>query len=580
MTLARLPLPTSGLRSRSTARATRPRDKDRLRILLVEDNPADARLIREFLNESRTTRFELTNAVRLDDALSLLGESAFDAVLLDLNLPDAFGLDAIAPLNNAAPDVPIVVLTGAGDPQLGDRAVRTGAQDFLIKAEADTELLTRAIRYALQRKEYERRIRHMADHDTLTQLPHGRLLRDRFRQALALSRRHKRMVALLFVDLDLFKQVNDTLGHAVGDAVLVRAARRLTRCVRASDTVARIGGDEFAVVAAEVNGDEDAARLADKVIATLQKPMRVRGHAVRISASIGISVSPRDGSDPDVLLRKADLAMYRSKREARGGYRVYASEDGLHVPRRLALMGGLRHAAERGELVLHFQPLVTLESGCVSAVEAFVRWRHPRLGLVSPGEFLPIAEEAHLIASIGEWVFREAGRQGRTWADKQFPARRVVVNLSRAQIAGGDLAVAVTNMLFETDLDPWLLELDLTGSSLAGASAAMLEHIQDVRATGVRIHYDDFGVDPCSLQRIKSLPIDGVKIDRSLIAGCAGNRGDAAVVRATIAMAHGMGLEVTAEGVESAAQLAFLTEHGCDRAQGRFFSMPLPADQL
>jgi diguanylate cyclase (GGDEF)-like protein len=509
-----------------------------------------------------------------------LGEARFDAVLLDLNLPDAAGLDSVGHLNAVAPEVPIIVLTGTSDQELAVSAVQAGAQDFLVKGKTDAELLARSIRYALQRKSYEKHIRHLADHDTLTQLPHSRLLRDRLRQAVALSRRHKRMAALLFVDLDLFKHVNDTLGHGAGDAVLIQVARRLEQCVRESDTVARIGGDEFAIVASDVAGVDDAARLAQKTLVKLREPMRARGHAVRISASIGISVFPQDGNDPDTLLRKSDLAMYRAKRGGRGGHQFYLRSDGLEVPRRLALVGGLRHAVERDELFLHFQPLVDLRTDRVSAVEALVRWRHPRIGVVPPGELVPLAEEARVIDDVGAWVLRHAGRQAQVWATTLFPRRRVAVNLSRMQVDNGQLAAAVTHMLWETGLDPWLLELDLTAGSLADGPEDLLEQIRDVGKTGVRIHYDDFGVDPCSLRRIKTLPIDGVKIDRSLVAGCARDPGDAAVVRAVIAMAHGMALEVTAVGVEDEAQLAVLKNLECDRAQGSYFSMPLPADEL
>jgi predicted signal transduction protein with EAL and GGDEF domain len=325
---------------------------------------------------------------------------------------------------------------------------------------------------------------------------------------------------------------------------------------------------------------DQVARLAEKIVSTLEEPMRARGSAVRISASIGISVFPQDGNDRETLLRRADLAMYRAKREGRGRHCFYAESDGLHMPRRLALMGGLRHALDYDELLLHFQPLIDLASGHVSAIEALLRWQHPRLGLVSPVEVVRIAEETRLIGPLGEWVLRHAGEHGRKWASTHFPAMRVAVNLSRREIDAGNLAAAVTNMLADTGLDPWLLELDVTARSLADIAESVLDVVRDVRATGVRIHLDDFGVDPCSLSRIAHLPIDGVKIDRSLVAGCARDRVDAAIVRAAIALAHGMDLEVTAEGVENVAQLDFLRELGCDRAQGGYFSMPVRAEDL
>ena len=552
----------------------------RLRILLVEDDPADARLIREFLNEERSIRFELMHAPRLEDAVRALSEQRFDAILLDLGLPDACGLEALVPINTLAPDVPVVVLTGNQDQDAAVRAVKAGAQDYLVKGESDARLLARSIRYAVERKQHERHIRHLADHDSLTQLPHSRLLRDRLRQAVALSRRHKRMAALLFVDLDHFKQVNDTLGHAAGDAVLVQAARRLLRCVRETDTVARIGGDEFALVAADITDVALVARLAEKAISTLQTPMRARGHAVRIDASVGVSLFPQDGNDPDTLLRKADLAMYRAKRDGRGRHRFYTQSDGLHVPRRLALMGGLRNAVDREQLLLHFQPLIDLRNWNVSAMEALLRWRHPRLGIIPPGEFVPIAEETHLIGRIGAWVLERAGAQGRQWAATNLQPWRVAVNISRTEIDTRNLAVAVVSMLADTGLDPWLLELDLTAGTLADCPESVLDVVRDVRATGVRIHLDDFGADPCSLSKIKSFPIDGIKIDRSVVMGCARDDGDAAVVRAAIALAHGLGLEVTAEGVENDLQLGFLRELGCDRAQGSYFCMPRSLEEL
>jgi predicted signal transduction protein with EAL and GGDEF domain len=344
--------------------------------------------------------------------------------------------------------------------------------------------------------------------------------------------------------------------------------------------VARIGGDEFALVAADITDVEQAARLAEKAIAALQAPMRARGHAVRIDASIGISLFPQDGKDADTLLRRADLAMYRAKRAGRGRHCFCTRRDDLHMPRRLALMGGLPNAVDREELLLHFQPLIDLKSERVSAIEALLRWRHPRLGIIPPGEFVPLAEEAALIGPIGEWVLKNAGRQGRNWADVHFPSWRVAVNLSRREIHTGNLAAMVINMLADTGLDPWLLELDLTAGALTDGAESVLDAVRDVRATGVRIQLDDFGADPCCLAKMKHLPIDGIKIDRSLVAGCARDTGDAAVVRAVIELAHGLNWQVTAEGVEDPAQLGFLRELGCDRAQGSYFSMPASSDDL
>lgn len=381
-----------------------------LRLLLVEDNLPDARLVAVMLAESSAPRFELVHVRRTQDAIRRLAENAFDAVLLDLGLPDAHELEALNQVSNAAPQLPIVVLTGRENETLAVQAMRRGAQDYLVKGWSSGRVLVRSIRYAIERKRTEQHISHLAYHDPLTDLPNRLLLQDRLNHSLAHARRRSEMLAVVFIDLDLFKAINDTLGHTSGDELLVQVAGRLRGCIRESDTAARIGGDEFALVISEILRFEDAPRLAERVSATFNSPFRLAGQETHVSASIGISLYPTHGQDAETLLRNADAAMYQVKKRGRNHLRFH-TELMNGSPQWLARGADLRRALEQDELRVHYQPQMNLESGNIIGLEALVRWQHPRRGLLSPGEFLPVAEDGGLIGSIDGWVLRQACAQ-------------------------------------------------------------------------------------------------------------------------------------------------------------------------
>ncbi|MBS0437554.1 MAG: EAL domain-containing protein [Proteobacteria bacterium] len=431
-----------------------------------------------------------------------------------------------------------------------------------------------------ERRHAEQRIEFLAFHDPLTELPNRVLARDRVERAVAAAHRDGQVVALIYLDLDHFKTVNDSLGHGAGDRLLQSVAQRLKAVLRETDTISRQGGDEFLVVIGELAGAAAIKPVLDKLMAALVQPVRIDGHEIAVTASIGIAQYPDDGADFDTLLQKADTALYRAKDAGRNAYRFFDERMNLEVTERLQLRNGLRLALERGEFVLHYQPQVDLHGGAVIGAEALLRWNRPGEGLVMPGRFVAQAEESGLIVPIGEWVLGEACRQAMAWRREGLPLPRVAVNLSGAQFARGEVEAVVERALRESGLPPEALELELTESILLSNTEAVLAVVQRLKGLGVRLSIDDFGTGYSSLSYLKRFDVDTLKIDRSFVAELLTDADDEAIVRAIVQMAQGLELVTLAEGVESEAVAARLAALGCREAQGYWFARPLPADEF
>ncbi len=430
------------------------------------------------------------------------------------------------------------------------------------------------------RKTAEQRIEYLAYHDALTGLPNRLLVQDRFNQALAQAERTQRKVGLIYLDLDNFKNINDTLGHAAGDEFLKEVARRLRGCVRDSDTISRQGGDEFLVVLSELSDTEVVAAIAVKIMEKLQEPMPLGGHEASSSASIGVAIAPDDGRDFDTLRKKADLAMYRSKEAGRNAWHFFDPTMDAEAGEHLLMRNGLRRALERGEFLLHYQPQYELSSGRIIGVEALIRWSHPELGLVAPGRFIGVAEESGLIVPMGDWVLRQACRQAMLWQQAGLPALTMSVNLSAIQFKRGNVEQSVERALAESGLAPALLELELTESILLQNVESVLASVRQLKQLGVKLAIDDFGTGYSSLSYLKRLDIDKLKIDQSFVRDLATDPDDAAIVRAIIQMAHSLNLQTIAEGVETEEMRCQLQSFGCDAAQGYLYSRPVPAEEL
>jgi diguanylate cyclase (GGDEF)-like protein/PAS domain S-box-containing protein len=423
-------------------------------------------------------------------------------------------------------------------------------------------------------------ISHLAEHDALTDLPNRLLLNDRFTQAIAMARRNHKRVAVLFLDLDEFKQINDSLGHTIGDKLLQSVAARLLTCVRKSDTVSRWGGDEYVILLSEVGQAADATVSAAKILAELKGVHNVGEHRLHITASIGISTYPEGGEDAETLIKNADMAMYHAKENGRDNFQFFQKEMNLKAVERQSIEGELRYALERDELLLNYQPKINLKTGAISSVEALVRWQHPRLGLLQPGQFLGIAEESGLILGIGRWVLREACRQMHAWLDAGLHAVPVAVNISPREFRSADFFASVRAALKQTDLDPKFLELEITEAVLMQNAASTSSALAELKAIGVRLAVDDFGTGYSSLSYLTRFPIDALKLDQSFVRNVLVNPNDAIVARTIINMGRSLKLRVIAEGVETKEQLEFLQAAGCDEAQGYYFSRPVSPEQF
>jgi len=553
---------------------------DRIHVLLVEDNPGDARLVFELVGEVDPAGFEINHVSRLSEAMSFLESGEQDIVLLDLSLPDAHGLRTVKEILSHFPALPIVVLSGMDDEDIAVQAVQAGAQDYLVKGMGDGNLLIRSLRYSIERKQTEERLSYLAQFDHLTGLANRTLFNERLAQAITWADRNDHLVALLFLDLDHFKAINDTLGHNAGDRLLISVADRLKGCVRKTDMVSRFGGDEFTIILEGLSSAKDAASVAHKILETLLPPFDLDGHEVYVTASLGISIYPLDGGTTVEMLRYADTAMYRAKEEGRNTYQYFTADMNKRAFEMLAFRNSLHKALDNEEFVLHYQPLVDLRSLRIIGTEALIRWNHPQYGLVYPGRFISLAEETELIIPIGEWVLRTACARCKQWNDQGHGPMGISINLSARQFRQRELPHVVDSILAETGLEPQLLSLELTEGSLMEDTHVASGMLFMLKEMGVRISIDDFGTGYSSLSYLKRFPIQTLKIAQTFVVDITKDSDSAAIAAAIIALSHSLHLDVIAEGVETREQLLFLQEQGCDIVQGNFISFPIPADDL
>lgn len=450
----------------------------------------------------------------------------------------------------------------------------------LVRLEGQSPRFVAMVSDISERQAAQKRIEFLAYHDTLTGLPNRLLAEDHLEQAILVAERENSRVALLFIDLDNFKTINDSLGHVIGDELLKGVAIRLRECLRDIDTLSRQGGDEFLIVLNNMRDTESITVVAEKILERMAKPFEIDHHELSISLSIGIAVYPDDGKDFDTLLKQSDTAMYQAKESGRNTHRFHTAQMNIDAVEHLRMRNGLRRALEHGEFVLYYQPQISLATGAVIGAEALIRWNHPELGMVPPGRFTSVAEDSGLIVPMGEWVLREACRQTMAWRRAGLPELLIAVNLSAVQFKRGDVLKSVTQALAESGLEPALLELELTESILIKDTEKVLATVRQLKSLGIKLSIDDFGTGYSSLSYLKRFDVDKLKIDQSFVRDMTDDPNDAAIVRAIIQMAKSLNLTTIAEGVEDEHQLALLRLQHCDEAQGYHFARPMPADEF
>lgn len=682
-------------------------EKTEIQVLLVEDQPAEAKLVREYLDRDNDISFQVECAQKLSRALDRLSQNTFDIVLLDLGLPDSVGYCTFESVSEAIADTPLIVLTNMDDEELAVQAVREGAQDYLVKRQINAVLLQRAVRYAVERSRFERELRlseeryalavrgandglwdwnlvtdelylsprwkeilgfseseledsvdqwiqrihpddraefkrrlqshlqgktdhfmtecrlfhrdgsvvwvmvrglavsgedgkpkrmagslsdvtarkraeerlsHDAFHDSLTGLPNRSLFLDRIDLTQRQSRRRQRATgALLFLDLDRFKNVNDSVGHSMGDKLLVKIANRLSDLLRPTDTVARLGGDEFAILLPDVRSAAAASQVAERVLEVLGGKFVISGHEIFATASIGIALNTMEYRRPEELLRDADIAMYRAKENGKAGYELFDREMHSRAVAQLRLETDLRRAIDRNEFTLEYQPIVSLKDGRMVGFESLVRWDHPERGKLQPNEFIPTAEDTGLIVPICWWTLREACRQMSQW-QKDFPDRlplTVSVNVSGRLFHQWDMVEQFTRIFQETGMDPSRMRIEITESRLLEHVSEATTKLEQLREMGVGLQIDDFGTGYCSLTYLQKFAYDSLKIDRSFVSAIEEGNGSGAIVQTIIALGHMLDMNIIAEGVETENQLEQLRNLDCPQVQGFWFSRPV-----
>ncbi len=550
------------------------------RLLVLQRAPGHAEQVRALLAAAGDTP-EVLQALHAADAVELVLKAPVDAVVMFVEDDQQVTLDELAELHGVAPELPVVFVASGEDREFALRALRRGAQDVLVRSGLDGATLSRALRFAIERRSVDTELTRQALHDGLTGLPNRVLLLDRLTQALGRLSRTEASVALLVLDLDGFKAVNDRHGHEAGDRLLVEVAKRVSGVLRTGDTAARFGGDEFVVLCEDVASDHEVVAVAQRIAEALAEPFPIAGDELYVRASIGISIARGPGMRPESLLRDADSAMYRCKQRG-ADYEVFDDVMRARATKRLGLEEELRQALDEGEFTLHYQPVFELTSGSIESCEALLRWAHPRLGLVMPGEFLGVAEDAGLTLGIGAWALGSAARQAALWALDRPGGQPVCVsvNLSVRQAQNEDTVEAVARAVERSGAPPETLCVEFTEAAVLSDAARVVRVLRGLKQIGVQLAIDDFGTGQSSLRLLEQLPVDVVKIDRSFTSGMTGSREEAAIVAAVIGLAHAFGLKTIAEGVETLAQVDRLRALGCDAAQGHYFAPAQPPAEL
>lgn len=560
------------------------------KILVVDDQETVRFLATAVL---RQVGYDVEEASGGSEAMASIERSPPDLVLLDVVMPDMDGYDVCEMIRarSGTRHLPILIMTGLDDEKSITRAFDVGATDFIGKP-LQRSILANRVRYILRAQSSEQKIQQLAYFDSLTGLSNRESFKERLNYTVASAKRHDRIFGLLYLDLDDFKRVNDTLGHTVGDLLLQVVATRLRDCTRKTDSltrayaesdgslVARLGGDEFIILLDEINQNEAAATVATRVLSSLSETFSLGENEVCITASIGIALFPEDAGDGETLLKHADSAMYYAKRSGKHNYSFYDESMNTSARRRLELGAYLQHGLERDEFALEYQPQLNVITGHICGIEALLRWKNKDLGVVSPAEFIPLAEESGAILKIGEWVLRTACSEAKRWQDKGLAVGRIGVNISVLQFADVGFVDLIADVLRDTGLDPHMLELEITESLLVKDVSEAISSLTALKALGVQIAIDDFGTGYSSLSYLKRFPIDRLKVDQAFVREITTDPNDAAIATAVIAMALKMGMNVIAEGVETEAQLNFLRNEGCHEIQGYFWSRPLPPDAL
>jgi diguanylate cyclase (GGDEF)-like protein len=549
-----------------------------VRVLLVSSNFRTARLIGELLGAGGQRAHLVTYATWDAAAAEAVLDHPGCCVLLDFASQDTMAL--LEYIRMSAPEVPIVLLSDHDDEQLALHTVKAGAQDYLVTPTLDATMLRRALAHATVRKRGEALLAHQALHDQLTGLPNRALFLDRLGVALERARRSGAQLAVLFLDFDNFKQINDSRGHAAGDRLLAIAGERLSGLLRPMDTVARFGGDEFTFLFEDLTSEREVVLIADRICQAARQPIEIDGVELSVTVSVGIAMVAEPSVSPETVLREADAAMYRAKAQGRSCYELFDEDSRRRAIERIDLEAAVRQAIERRELRVHYQPSLVLDdSREVTSVEALVRWQHPSRGLIAAREFMPVAEDVGLVIPIGRFVIEHALERLAHWRARR-PDMTLSLNISLRQLHDPALPAALQAALAASELDPTAICLEIPESAVAEDPETAIDALERLKATGVRIALDDFGSGASSLSRLRELPVDELKLHESFIAPVGSAPEDASVVGALVELGHSLGLAVVAEGVEHESQIEQLRELGCDAAQGYAIGPPVPEEQL